>query len=116
MATGDPMRGEVWDVDLDPVKGHEQAGKRPALIVSADRLNASAAGLLIVLPITTKDKQIPLHVKVAKPTGGVSKDSYVIPEQVRSISRGRLVRRRGKIDAATMAKVEDHLRIVLDLL
>src|SRR5438128_11466126 len=48
-----PIRGEVWLIDLNPVRGHEQAGRRPALVVSDDLFNQGPAGLVIVLPITS---------------------------------------------------------------
>ncbi|QDU58549.1 type II toxin-antitoxin system PemK/MazF family toxin [Aeoliella mucimassa] len=115
MAKADPMRGEVWDVDLNTGEGHEQAGKRPAVIVSADTLNRGAVGLLVVVPLTKHDKQIALHVKVSKPDGGVTVDSYAMPEHIRSVSRERLVRRRGKLDVTTLARVMDHVMVVLDV-
>src|SRR6185295_5268066 len=46
-------RGEVWLADLDPTRGHEQAGRRPVLIVSDDVFNAGAAELVVVLPMTS---------------------------------------------------------------
>jgi mRNA interferase MazF len=60
-------RGEIWLVDLNPVRGHEQAGKRPCLIVSVDLFNQGASGLAVVLPITSKKKGIPFHVAIAPP-------------------------------------------------
>ncbi|OYV95604.1 MAG: growth inhibitor PemK, partial [Planctomycetia bacterium 21-64-5] len=54
MTTSQPVRGEVWTVNLDPVRGHEQAGTRPALIVSVNRFNHGPAGLVVVLPITSR--------------------------------------------------------------
>ena len=57
MAVPKPVRGEVWDVDLNPVIGHEQGGKRPALVVSADGFNKTQAGLVIVVPITIKRRR-----------------------------------------------------------
>ena len=47
-----PSRGEIWTADLNPTGGHEQAGKRPVLIVSTDTFNHGAADLLFVLPLT----------------------------------------------------------------
>ncbi|NLJ36638.1 MAG: type II toxin-antitoxin system PemK/MazF family toxin, partial [candidate division WS1 bacterium] len=44
MSTPKPSRGDIWMLDLDPTRGHEQAGKRPGLIVSADPLNHGPAG------------------------------------------------------------------------
>ncbi|NCR44934.1 MAG: type II toxin-antitoxin system PemK/MazF family toxin, partial [Microcystis aeruginosa SX13-01] len=52
-------RGEIWLADLNPVRGHEQAGKRPCLVISADLFNQGASGLVVVLPVTSKDKGIP---------------------------------------------------------
>ncbi len=65
MATGrrQPRRGEVWQVAFDPVVGREQAGERPAVVVSFDDLNATTAGIAIVLPITRRDRGNPLLVE-----------------------------------------------------
>ncbi len=64
-----PARGEVWMVDLDPTRGHEQRGTRPALVVSVDLFNASPAGLVVVLPITSKAKNIRSHVPAQSARG-----------------------------------------------
>ena len=53
---GHALRGEIWMIDFDPTRGHEQAGRRPALVVSDDVFNAGPAGLVMVLPVTTKPK------------------------------------------------------------
>ena len=57
-----PRRGEIWMTDLDPTRGHEKAGKRPALVVSADMFNRGPAGLVVVLPLTSRAKGIRSHV------------------------------------------------------
>lgn len=62
-----PSRGEVWMVDLDPTKGHEQAGRRPGLVVSVDLFNHGPADLVVLVPITSKAKGIPFHVEVNQP-------------------------------------------------
>ncbi len=111
----DPSRGEVWLVDLDPVRGHEQAGQRPCLIISADPFNHGPAGLVVVLPMTTRARGIPFHIEVVPPEGGVRARSFIKCEDIRSISRDRLSRRWGRVAAATMATVEDRLRILLVL-
>jgi mRNA interferase MazF len=74
----DSGRGEVWLADLNPTRGHEQAGKRPVAVVSEDRLNNGPAGLVIVLPITSTIRPIPSHVVVAPPEGGLAVRSAVI--------------------------------------
>ncbi len=110
-----PMRGEIWLVDLNPVKGHEQAGKRPALMISVDTFNAGPAGLVVVVPITTKDKNIPLHVQINPPEGGLKEISYAKCEGLRSISKARLIECYGKVSAKTMSAVEDRINILLGL-
>ena len=72
-----PSRGEVWLVDLNPVKGHEQAGRRPALVISVDIFNQGAAELAVVLPITAQNKHIPLHVPLEPPEGGLQKPAML---------------------------------------
>jgi mRNA interferase MazF len=110
-----PARGEIWDVDLQGPRGLEQRGRRPALVVSADRFNHGPAGLVIVLPLTSRDKGIPLHVAVTPPEGGVRVPSFVKPEDVRSVSRERLARRRGRVAGGTMRAVETSLRVLFEL-
>ena len=108
-------RGDIWLVGLDPTKGREQAGMRPALVVSVDIFNHGAAELVVVIPITSKAKGIPLHVEVTPPEGGLTMTSFVKCEDLRSISTSRLVRRLGKVSIQTTEQVEDRLRILLGL-
>jgi mRNA interferase MazF len=110
-----PSRGEIWFVDLNPVRGHEQAGKRPALVVSVDLFNNGPAGLVVVLPITTKDKGIPFHMEIYPPEGGLAEKSFIKCEDIRSISKERLLSPTGKVSSLTMAAVEDRVRILLNL-
>ncbi len=110
-----PDRGEIWLVTLDPTVGREQAGRRPALVVSDDLFNQSHAELVVVLPITSKNKRIRSHAPVSPPEGGLSVQSYIKCEDVRSISIQRLERRLGKVTAGTLKEVENRLRIILAL-
>ena len=107
------LRGEIWLVTLDPTIGREQAGTRPALVISDDLFNQSHAELVVVLPITSKSKGIRSHVPVVPPEGGLNITSYVKCEDVRSISIQRLGRRLGKVTADTMEEVEKRLRFIL---
>lgn len=100
---------------LDPTRGHEQASQRPALVVSVDAFNHGPAGLVVVAPVTSRDRGIPLHVRVAPPEGGLKHPSVVLCDHVRSVTTERLVRRLGTISAGTLAEVEDRLRILLGL-
>lgn len=110
-----PSRGQIWLVDLNPTRGHEQAGNRPCLVVSVDLFNSGASGLAVVLPITSKNKGIPFHVEVNPPEGGLTQRSYIKCEDVRSISIERLSDLWGAISPTTMMIVEDRLRILLGL-
>jgi len=75
-------RGEVWLVDSNPIAGHEQGGRRPALVLSVDAFNASRADLVTVLPITSRARALRSRVAVQPPEGGLSSPSYIIAEQV----------------------------------
>jgi mRNA interferase MazF len=65
-----PQRGEIWLADLDPTFGHEQGGRRPVLIVSVDSFNAGLSGLVVVLPLTSRVRPLPLHIPIAPPKAG----------------------------------------------
>jgi mRNA interferase MazF len=110
-------RGEIWRISLDPTTGHEQAGDRPGLIISDDRLNASAAGLVVVLPLTRTHRGVPSHVEIRPPDGGVRDLSYAMCEQIRTVSVERLRDGPwgGVVSATTMGAVEDRLRLLLGL-
>jgi mRNA interferase MazF len=110
-----PARGEVWYADLDPVRGHEQAGRRPVLVISATLFNEGPAGLVVVLPLTTRDRGIPLQVAIEPPEGGVPQRSLIKCEDIRSIDRGRLTRRIGAVSTETMVAVEERLRALLEM-
>jgi mRNA interferase MazF len=111
----EPLRGEVWLVDLNPTRGHEQAGKRPGLIVSVDLFNQGPAGLVVILPITTKAKGIPFHVEINIPEGGLTQQGFIKCEDIRSIAKERLFKRVGRVSDETIEVVEDRLRILLNL-
>jgi mRNA interferase MazF len=111
----EPLRGEVWNVDLDPTRGREQQGSRPALIVSHNTFNRGSAELVIVVPLTGTNRGIPLHVAIQPPEGGVKKSRFAKCEDVRSVSKERLSKRWGSVSASTLAAVSDRLRILMDL-
>ena len=111
----EPLRGELWDVDWNPVTGHEQAGFRPALVLSVDLFNKGPAELVVVAPLTRTDRKIRWHVGIRPPEGGVTANSFIQCEHVRSVSTRRLKRRRGKVAPDTLTQVEDRVRILLGL-
>ena len=115
MRTSPPSRGEIWLINLNPARGHEQVGVRPGLVVSTNIFNHGPAGLVVILPLTTRDRGIPLHVSLEPPEGGVQQQSFAKTEDIRSVSTERLIKRWGEVSPATLAAVEDRLRILLEL-
>lgn len=111
-----PNRGEIWLADLNPTRGHEQAGTRPVLIITTNPFNHGPADLVFALPLTRTECGVPLHVAVNPPEGGLNARSYILCDALRSITKGRLgPRPLGVVSAATLAAVEDKLRILMEL-
>ena len=111
-----PLRGEVWVVDLDPVEGHEQSKARPCLVISSDLFNQGYAGLAVVIPITSKYHKISWFVPIEACEGGLKQTSYIMCNHIRTVSLERFSSRAlGIIKIATLAAVEARLRVLLDL-
>ncbi|NSW91665.1 MAG: type II toxin-antitoxin system PemK/MazF family toxin [Firmicutes bacterium] len=104
-------RGEIWLIDLNPVIGHEQAGIRPALIVSDNLFNHSLAEMVIVLPITSKAKGIPSHIMIDYEF--LKCRSYIKTEDIRAVSSQRLIKKLGEVDFNVLEAVEEHLKLLL---
>ena len=111
----EPERGDIWMVNLDPIEGHEQGGTRPALIMSVNQFNTTKAELVIVLPITSKNKRIPTHIKIEPSEGGLTQVSYIKSEDIRSISKSRLIDHMGEVSDKIVRKAESMLKILLGL-
>ncbi len=113
----DPIRGEIWLADLGIGNGHEQSGQRPILIVSDDAFNSGLSGLVIAVPLTSKvakSKNIPAHIRVDPPEGGLKTPSILLCDQLRTISKLRLGKGCwGTISSETMEEVELVLRMLL---
>ena len=111
-----PSRGEVWWADLDPTKGREQAGRRPVLVVSVNGFNGSPAELVLVLPITSRQRKVASRVPVRPPEGGLTVPGDILCDAIRSVSSTeRLHSRIGSVSRSIMAAVEDQLRVLLGL-
>jgi mRNA interferase MazF len=108
-------KGEVWYGNLSPTVGTEQAGARPLLIVSADAYNEIPSRLVVVLPITSRLRDWPSHVRVSPPEGGLTAVSDILCEQVRAVARERLTSVRGTVTQSTLEAVAFRLRLLLDL-
>jgi len=113
----DAMRGDVWLADLDEGRGREQAGVRPVLVVSATEIGTGPSDLAVIVPLTTTYRPgLPLHVPVTPPDGGTRRASYAMTEQIRAVSRHRLLEPWGAVDAETLRQVDRRLLVVLDLI
>jgi mRNA interferase MazF len=110
-----PRRGETWLVDFGPQVGREQAGERPAVVVSADLLNESRAGVVIVVPTTTTDRGLPSQIEILPGDSGLDEVSYAKCEDVKSVSEQRLLARLGAVNAEVAFSVSRALRFLLEL-
>ncbi len=106
MAVYVPRKGDFVALSFDPQSGHEQRGRRPALVVSNDLFNRST-GLAFVCPLTHTDRKLPFHVAV--PTG-LPVDGFVMVEQVKSVDYRS--RHATKLGAAPGALLDEVLAIL----
>lgn len=109
------LRGEIWLLDLDPTVGHEQAGTRPALVISENIFNQSRAELIIIVPITSKERKIRSHVRIEQGDGGLPLVSFAKCEAVRSVSKERFMKKYGRVCRPTIEAVEQRLRFLMAL-
>jgi mRNA interferase MazF len=114
------LRGEIRLVDLDPARGSEANQRRPAVIVSNDRANSMAAqlgrGEVTVVPVTSNtDRIFPFQALLPASSTGLPQDSKAQTEQVRSIAVERLGAVLGRAPANVMARLDDALRLHLQL-
>lgn len=109
-------RGEIFFVNLEPTKGSEQGGTRPALIVQ-NNIGNQYSSTTIIAPLTSKiyQKEYPMNVFVSKEDSGLEKDSIILLNQIRTIDKTRIGKRMGILDNATMDKVNGALKISLSL-
>lgn len=111
------LRGDVWLFDPEPTRGREIGKKlRPAMIISNDTFNNGPAGLIIIIPLTTKDKEIPCHVSILPKDGGVKEHCYAMCEQIRCISKERLISKWGHMrNQAILRRVGEWVGSLLSL-
>lgn len=114
------LRGEIWQVDLDPARGSEANKQRPAVVVSNDRANSAATrlgrGVVSVVPITSNTARIyPFQVKLSATTSGLAVDSKAQAEQIRSVAAERLLQRLGRVSSDELSAIDEALRLHLDL-
>lgn len=114
------LRGEIRMVDLDPLRGSEASKRRPAVIVSNDGANTTAArlqrGVITIVPVTSNVARIyPFQVMLPAEQCGLPMDSKAQAEQVRFIAVERVGRQVGQLPASLVSDLEDALRLHLGL-
>lgn len=92
-------------VDLGEPIGHEQGFRRPAVVLSVDRFNRTAAGVVLVVPVTSTRRGIPLHVEIEPGGSGLDRVSYAKIEDLRSVSTLRLARRLGSVPPDVLYRI-----------
>lgn len=109
-------RGEIYYADLSPVKGSEQGGFRPVLIIQ-NNVGNHYSPTVIVAAITSRKKKhdLPTHVRLTSPEYGLENYSVILLEQVRTIDRTRLKDYVGKIDEGTTQAVDQAIAISMGI-
>jgi mRNA interferase MazF len=110
-----PRRGDIWLVDFGQPVGREQAGRRPAVVVSADALNDGPSGVVMVVPVTSARRGLPSHVEIDAGDSGLDDVSYAKCEDLKSVSDRRLISRLGVADVEAVFEMERAIRFLLDL-
>jgi len=117
-------RGEIYFADLSPVRGREQAGSRPVLVVSSDAINKQPLVVTVVVGTDARNvpRDYPVNVRVNARETGLPMDTVFLCFQVRSLDHSRLLdpethrpRLAGMMPPQRMAEVEQALRLVLDI-
>jgi mRNA interferase MazF len=113
-------RGDIHSVDLDPVRGSEANKRRPAVIVSNDAANSTAArlghGVVTVVPVTSNISRVyPFQVALPAAVTGLDRDSKAQAEQIRSIAVERVGARLGVVPLPLLRQLEDAIRLHLAL-
>ena len=110
------QRGDVFWFEPDPVLGSEQAGQRPAIVLTRDAVN-STSPVIIVVPLTTYRGQTlyPSDVLIRAPESGLTQDSVVLGLHLRAIDRRRLGQQLGRVGRATLDQIEQAILQVLDI-
>ena len=112
------LRGEIRLVDLDPARTGEANKRRPAILVSNDGANVTAArlgrGVVTIIPVTTNvDRVYPFQVSIPAHESGLGRDSKAQAEQVRSVSVERVTDKIGTVSPELMLEVDEALRLHL---
>jgi len=109
-------RGDIYYAELSPVVGSEQGGIRPVLIVQNDVGNKYSPTVIAAAITSQTDKtRLPTHIQLHAQGSGLSRDSVVLLEQVRTLDKRRLKERMGKLDESSMDQVDHALSVSFGL-
>ena len=109
-------RGDIFYADLSPVVGSEQGGTRPVLIVQNDTGNRySPTVIAAAITSQTGKARLPTHISIAGGSVGLSKDSVILLEQIRTIDKRRLREHMGKLDDQHMLLVDEAIAVSFGL-
>jgi len=109
-------RGDIYYADLSPVIGSEQGGMRPVLIVQNDTGNKHSP-TVIAAAITSQvgKARLPTHIELSAQSVGLSRDSVILLEQIRTLDKSRLREKMGSLDEGTMNKVDNAIAVSFGL-
>ena len=109
-------RGDIYYADLSPVVGCEQGGMRPVLIVQNDTGNKHSP-TVIAAAITSQvgKARLPTHIELSGQSCGLSRDSVILLEQIRTIDKSRLRERMGRLDEPLMNEVDNAIAVSFGL-
>ncbi|MGM9523810.1 MAG: type II toxin-antitoxin system PemK/MazF family toxin [Faecousia sp.] len=109
-------RGDIFYADLSPVVGSEQGGTRPVLIVQNDTGNKhSPTVIAAAITSQTNKAKLPTHIELTGASVGLSKDSVVLLEQIRTIDKRRLREHMGRLDEGMMNRVDNAIAVSFGL-
>jgi mRNA interferase MazF len=109
-------RGDIFYADLSPVVGSEQGGMRPVLIVQNDVGNKYSPTVIAAAITSQINKaRLPTHIELSAQTYGLSKDSVVLLEQIRTIDKRRLKEKMGRVDSSLMNRINNALAVSFGL-
>ena len=109
-------RGDIFYADLSPVVGSEQGGTRPVLIIQNDTGNRhSPTVIAATITSQTGKARLPTHISLTGSSYGLSKDSVVLLEQIRTIDKRRLREHMGRLDDALMNQVDNAIAVSFGL-
>ena len=109
-------RGDIFYADLSPVVGSEQGGTRPVLIVQNDTGNRHSPTVIAAAITSQMGKaRLPTHIQLQGQSVGLSRDSVILLEQIRTIDKSRLRERMGRLDENTMSAVDSAIAVSFGL-